>query len=77
MKSKLIVFLLLMITIVGCGNAPDEKNQDQAPLSSPSTNDDNGENSPSSDVNNQDEDGDEDEDEDEDNDNKKDKKDND
>ena len=70
MKSKIIVFLLLITTIVGCGTNSDKK--DKAPLSSPSTNyDDNGDKSSSPDAQNQDEDnnnedGDEDEDEDED-----------
>jgi len=68
MKSKIIVFLLLITTIVGCGTNSEKK--DEAPLSSPSTNyDDNGDKSSSPDAQNQDEDnnnedGDEDEDED-------------
>jgi hypothetical protein len=45
MKSKIIVFLLLITAIIGCGNASDDKDQDQdkTPLPSSSTNyDDNG-----------------------------------
>ena len=79
MKSKIIVFLLLITTIVGCGTNSDKK--DEAPLSSPSTNyDDNGDKSSSPDGQNQDEDDnneDEDEDEDDNNEDDKDKKDND
>jgi hypothetical protein len=75
MKSKIIVFLLLITTIVGCGTNSDKK--DEAPLSSPSTNyDDNGDKSSSPDAQNQDEDNnneDEDEDEDEDDNNEDDK----
>ena len=81
MKSKIIVFLLLITTIVGCGTNSEKK--DEAPLSSPSTNyDDNGDKSSSPDAQNQDEDnnnedGDEDEDEDDNNEDDKGKKDND
>ena len=79
MKSKIIVFLLLITTIVGCGTNSDKK--DEAPLSSPSTNyDDNGDKSSSPDAQNQDEDNnneDEDEDEDDNNEDDKGKKDND
>ena len=77
MNSKIIVFLLLISTIVGCGTNSEKK--DEAPLSSPSTNyDDNGDKSSSPDAQNQDEDnnnedGDEDEDEDEDDNNEDDK----
>ena len=79
MKSKIIVFLLLITTIVGCGTNSEKK--DEAPLSSPSTNyDDNGDKSSSPDAQNQDEDNnneDEDEDEDDNNEDDKGKKDND
>jgi hypothetical protein len=78
MKSKIIVFLLLITTIVGCGKASDEEAKDNTPLPSSGTNyDDNGGKSPSPDIDNEDEDQDENEDGDEDNDNKKKEKDND
>jgi hypothetical protein len=67
MKSKIIVFLLLITAIVGCGNASDDKDQaqDKTPLPSSSTNyDDNGGKNSSPDVKNQEEE----------NDNNKDKK---
>ena len=79
MKSKIIVFLLLITTIVGCGTNSEKK--DEAPLSSPSTNyDDNGDKSSSPDAQNQDEDNnneDGDEDEDDNNEDDKGEKDND
>lgn len=84
MKSKIIVFLLLITTIIGCGTNSDKK--DEAPLSSPSTNfDDNGDKTSSPDAQNQDDDnnedndneGDDDNNEDNDNEDDKDKKDND
>jgi len=78
MKSKIIVFLLLITTIIGCGTNSDKK--DEAPLSSPSTNfDDNGDKTSSPDTQNQDDDNEDDDDNNEDNDNEddKDKKDND
>ena len=72
MKSKIIVFLLLITTIIGCGTNSDKK--DEAPLSSPSTNfDDNGDKTSSPDTQNQDDDNNEDNDNEDD----KDKKDND
>lgn len=72
MKSKIIVFLLLITTIIGCGTNSDKKGE--APLSSPSMNsDDNEDKSSSPDGQNQDED-DDDNNEDEDDDNNEDDK---